>query len=125
MMKFTFLLWFLTKLLQSAARKNRACAEFIAKKTLVFQIQTADGMGRHFQVANGQIRSQAGLTASPGFTLTFSNAKKGFAVLSSKDGQDAFMGALRDGDLVISGDFVEVMWFQQLTQYLQPHPSVS
>lgn len=29
-------------------------------------------------------------------------------------------GALHDEDLVISGDFVEVMWFQGLTDYLQP-----
>jgi hypothetical protein len=50
--------------------------------------------------------------------MTFRNAEKGFAVLSAKDGTDAFLSALRDGDLVIRGDFVEVMWFQGLTAYL-------
>ena len=35
-------------------------------------------------------------------------------------GKDAFPGALCDEDLVISGDFVEVLWFQGLTEYLQP-----
>ena len=41
-------------------------------------------------------------------------------------GRDAFLGALRDEDGAISGDFVEVLWFQGLTEYLQPgHRAVS
>ena len=119
MLKFRFLLWALTKLLQRAVRKNPACAHYIDGKTLVFQIQTAEGAGRHFRIANGRVSSSAGLTDNPSFTMTFSNADKGYAVLSAKDGTDAFLSALRDGDLVIRGDFVEVMWFQGLTAFLQ------
>lgn len=119
MLKFRFLLWALTKLLQRAVKKNPACAQYVQGKTLVFQIQTADGAGRHFHIANGQVGSSAGLTDSPSFTMAFSNAERGFAVLSAKDGTDAFLSALRDGDLVIRGDFVEVMWFQGLTAFLQ------
>lgn len=125
MLKFKFLLWALTKLLQRAVRKNPACAHYIQGKTLVFQIQTADGAGRHFRIANGQVSSSAGLTASPQFTMTFSNAERGYAVLSATDGTDAFLSALRDGDLVIRGDFVEVMWFQGLTAYLQAGKAVA
>jgi hypothetical protein len=120
MLKFKFLLWALTKLLQRAVKKHPACANYIQGKTLVFQIQTVDGMGRRFRIANGKVSSSAGLTESPGFTMTFRNAERGYAVLSAKDGTDAFLSALRDGDLVIRGDFVEVMWFQGLTAYLQP-----
>ena len=119
MLKFRFLLWALTKLLQRAVRKNRACARYIHGKALVFQIQTADGVGRHFRIANGQVNSSAGLTDRPSFTMTFRNADRGYAVLSAKDGTDAFLSALRDKDLMIRGDFVEVMWFQGLTAYLQ------
>lgn len=119
MLKFRFLLWALTKLLQRAVRKNPACAHYIDGKTLVFQIQTAEGVGRHFHFANGQVRSSAGLTDHPSFTMTFRNADRGYAVLSAKDGTDAFLSALRDGDLVVRGDFVDVMWFQGLTDYLQ------
>jgi hypothetical protein len=46
MLKFKFLLWALTKLLQRAAKRNPACAKYIHAKTLVFQIQTAEGVGR-------------------------------------------------------------------------------
>jgi hypothetical protein len=55
MLKFKFLLWALTKLLQRAVKKNPACANHIQGKTLVFQIQTADGLGRHFRIANGKV----------------------------------------------------------------------
>lgn len=125
MLKFKFLLWILTKLLQRAVQKNPACARYIHGKTLIFQIQTADGMGRHFRIANGKVSSSAGLTESPGFTMTFKNAERGYAVLSAKDGKDAFLAALRDGDLVIHGDFVEIMWFQGLTAYLQADKAVA
>lgn len=125
MLKFKFLLWAMTKLLQRAVRKSPACAQYVKGKTLVFQIQTADGVGRHFTIANGKLSSNVGLTQSPSFTMTFRNAVRGYAVLSAKDGTDAFLSALRDGDLVIRGDFVEVMWFQGLTAYLQPPKTIS
>jgi hypothetical protein len=120
MLKFKFLLWALTKLLQRAVKRNPACARYVEGKELVFQIQTCDGMGRHFSISNGQVSSVAGLTSAPKFTLTFRDAARGFAILSAKDGKDAFLAALHNDDLVISGDFVEVMWFQGLTDYLQP-----
>lgn len=120
MLKFKLLLWALTKLLQRAVKKNPACAKYVKGKELVFQMQTRDGIGRHFSIRNGKISSIAGLTSTPKFTMTFIDAAKGFAILSAKDGKEAFLAALHDEDLVISGDFVEVMWFQGLTEYLQP-----
>ena len=53
--------------------------------------------------------------------MTFRDAARGFAVLSANEGKDAFLTALHQEDLAISGDFVEVMWFQGLTEYLQPN----
>jgi hypothetical protein len=120
MFKFKFLLWALTKLLQRAVKQNPACAKYVAGKRLVFQIQTQGGSGRHFTIANGKVSSAAGLTPAPGFTLTFRDGASGFAVLSAKESKDAFLTALRTQDLSISGDFVEVMWFQGLTEFLQP-----
>ncbi len=52
--------------------------------------------------------------------MTFRDAVRGYAILSAKNGKEAFLAALHDEDLVIRGDFVEVMWFQGLTEYLQP-----
>ncbi|MFL6878567.1 helicase [Pseudomonas marginalis] len=120
MLKFKFLLWALTKLFQRAIKKNPGCAKFVKGKSLFFQIRTEDGVGRYFTVANGKIKSAAGLTQKPAFTLSFRNTERGFAILSAKDSKDEFLTGLHTGDLKISGDFVEVMWFQGLTEYLQP-----
>jgi len=120
MFKFKLLLWFLTKLLQKAIKNNPACAKHVQGKNLRFQMRTAGGIGRYFIVENGTVSSVAGITKAPKFTMTFSSAAKGFAILSAKESKEAFLTALRTEDLVISGDFVEVMWFQVLTEYLQP-----
>lgn len=120
MLKFKFLLWALTKLLQRAVKRNPACARYVARKDLTFQIQTQGGAGRHFHIRDGTVTSKAGLIRSPQFTMTFTNAAKGFAILSAKDSKEAFLAALHDGDLNLRGDFVEIMWFQGLTDYLQP-----
>ena len=120
MLKFKFLLWMMPKLLQRAINTKPACAKYVAGKTLAFQIQTRDGVGRHFRIEGSQVKSFAGLTKAPKFTLTFKDADRGFKILSAKDGKEAFLAALHDEDLVISGDFVEVLWFQGFTEYLRP-----
>lgn len=125
MLKFKFLLWALTRLLNRAAKSNPECAQFVRSLDLVFQIRTRGGAGRTFVIRGGHVKSSAGVSHSPKFTLTFRDASRGFAVLSAKDSQDAFLSALRDEDLVISGDFVEVLWFQRLTEFLKPKTEVT
>lgn len=120
MLKFKFLLWMMPKLLQRAINTKPAGARYVAGKLLEFQIQTLDKVGRYFRIQDGQVKSFAGLTPTPKFTLTFRNADKGFKILSAKNSKEAFLAALHDEDLVISGDFVEVLWFQGLTEFLQP-----
>lgn len=120
MLKFKILLWLLTKLLRRAARNNPACARYVQGKNLVFQIQTQNGIGRHFTIERGAIRSAAGLAKAPQFTMTFRDGATGFAVLSAKDSKGAFLDALHRNDLSLSGDFVQILWFQGLTDYLQP-----
>lgn len=120
MLKFKFLLWAFALMLQRKLRSNADCARYVANKRLVFQIRTVSGAGRYFVVEGGAIRSTAGLAPNPQFTLSFRDAAKGFEILSAKDSQAAFLRGLGSQDLIISGDFREVMWFQGLTQFLQP-----
>ena len=120
MLKFKFLLWMMPRLLQRAIDTKPACAHYVSGKTLEFQIQTIGKIGRYFRVKDGRVKSFAGLAQAPKFTLNFRNADRGFKILSAKDGKEAFLAALHDEDLVISGDFVEVLWFQGFTEYLQP-----
>ena len=120
MLKFKFLLWAFAQILNRKIRSNADCARYVATKRLVFQIRAASGAGRYFVIEGGAIRSAAGLAANPQFTFSFKDAGKGFAVLSAKDSQAAFLRALGSQELIISGDFQEVMWFQGLTAFLQP-----
>ncbi|MBT9550689.1 MAG: helicase [Hydrogenophaga sp.] len=141
MLKFKFLLWAFAHLLQRKIRSNPDCARYVGTKKLVFQIRTASGAGRTYVLQDGAVRSLAGLSAAPGrpkqarsegvaegtpvssdpaFTLSFSTPAKGFEILSAKDAQPAFLRGVGSQDLVISGDFREVLWFQGLTSYLQP-----
>ena len=92
----------------------------MAKNKLAFQIRTASGAGRTYLIQDGAVRSLAGLSANPAFTLSFSSAATGFEILSAKDAQPAFLRGVGSKDLAISGDFREVLWFQGLTSFLQP-----
>lgn len=125
MLKFKFLLWIFNQLLQRQIKSNLDCARYVTGKELVFQIRTASGIGRYYVVRDGSIRSSSGLAANPQFTLSFKNAAKGFEILSAKDSQAAFLRGLGNKDLTITGDFLEVMWFQGLTAFLQPQKVIS
>jgi len=119
MLKFKLLLWAFTLLLKRQIKQNPNCASYVEGKSLMFQIRTSSGVGRHYIIRNGTIHSAAGLASNPQFTLNFRDAARGFAILSAKDSQAAFLRALGSKDLIISGDFQEVMWFQGLTAFLQ------
>jgi len=125
MLKFKFLLWAFAQILNRKIRSDADCARYVASKRLVFQIRTTSGAGRYFVIEDGAIRSAAGLAPSPQFTFSFKDAAKGFAILSAKDSQAAFLRALASKDLTITGDFREVMWLQGLTAFLQPPKVVS
>lgn len=120
MLKFKILLWAFTLMLKKQINRNTECAKYVEGKDLTFQIRTKAGVGRYFIVRDGSLRSVAGLADNPHFTLSFKDADKGFKILSAKDSQAAFLRGLGSKDLVISGDFLEVMWFQGLTAFLQP-----
>ena len=120
MFKFRFLLWAFAHLLQRKINNDPKAARYVRGKSLSFQIRTASGVGRHYVIENGVVRSSAGLTNGAQFTLSFINAAKGFEILSAKDAQPAFLRGVGRKDLVISGDYLELLWFQGLTAFLQP-----
>ncbi len=125
MLKFKFLLWVFAHMLQRKINNDPSCARYVQGKRLAFQIRTASGAGRNYVIENGAVRSSAGLTDNAQFTLSFVNAAKGFEILSAKDAQPAFLRGVGSKDLTISGDFLEVLWFQGLTAFLQPSKVIS
>ena len=71
MLKFKFLLWMLAKLLQRKINTNSECARYVRDKSLIFQIRTIDGTGRHYKIQNGALSSFPGLSNEAQFTLSF------------------------------------------------------
>ena len=120
-MKFRFLLWMLGLLMARASRNKPAFQQQLAGKDLTFQLQTFDGkVARHFIVKDQRITSVAGPATEPAFSLGFKDAAFGYATMTAKNKQLAFMQGIQNKDIQIQGNPALVMWFQGLTKYLKP-----
>ena len=120
-MKFRFLLWMLGRLMAKASRDNPAFQKQLEGRDLVFQLPTLDGrIARHFIVKDLRISSRRGPASEPAFALGFKDAAYGFATLTAKNKQLAFMQGIQNKDIQIQGNPALVLWFQGLTKYLSP-----
>lgn len=120
-MKFRFLLWMLGRLMAKASRKNPEFQQQLAGKDLVFQLHTLDGkIARHFIVKDQRVVSKRGVASAPAFALGFKDAAYGFATMTAKNKQLAFMQGIQNKEIQIQGNPALVMWFQGLMKYLMP-----
>jgi hypothetical protein len=120
-MKFRFFLWMLGRLMARASRNNPKFQEQLAGKDLVFQLHTLDGkVARHFIVKDLRVSSKGGTHPAPAFALGFKDSAYGFATMSAKNKQLAFMQGIQNKDIQIEGNPALVIWFQGLTKYLLP-----
>lgn len=124
-MKFRFLLWMLGRLMAKASRDNPAFQQQLLDRDMVFQLHTLDGkVARHFIVKNQRISSKRGAVSEPAFAIGFKDAAFGFATMTAKNKQLAFMQGIQNKDIQIQGNTALVMWFQGLTKYLVPKKKV-
>ena len=120
-MKFRFLLWMLGRLMAKASRENPAFQQQLEGRDLVFQLHTLDGkLARHYIVKNQRVTSKRGPAEAPSFAIGFKDAAYGFATMTAKNKQLAFMQGIQDKAIQIQGNPALVMWFQGLTKYLMP-----
>jgi hypothetical protein len=120
-MKFRFLLWMLGRLMAKSSRDNPAFQQQLLGKDMVFQLHTLDGkVARHFVVKDQRITSKRGPVESPAFALGFKDSAYGFATMTAKNKQLAFMQGIQNKDIQIQGNPALVIWFQGLTKYLMP-----
>ena len=89
-------------------------------RDLAFQISSQEGATRHYIIKGGQVKSRSGGIDNKSFEITFKNSEIGFKTLTAKNAQLAFMKGIQDKDIVITGDFSKVMWFQGIMKYLVP-----
>ena len=120
-MKFRLLLWVLGLMMGKASRTNPAFQQQLGDKDLAFQMQTLDGkVARHFIVKNQRITSKRGPASEPAFALGFKDAAYGFATMSAKNKQLAFMQGIQNKDIQIQGNPALVIWFQGLLKHVVP-----
>ena len=120
-MKFRFLLWMLGRLMAKASRDNPAFRQQLEGRDMVFQLHTLDGkVARHFIVAGQRVTSKRGAAQEPAFAIGFKDATYGFATMTAKNKQLAFMQGIQNKDIQLQGNPALVMWFQGLTKYLMP-----
>lgn len=120
-MKFRFLLWMLGRLMAKASRTNPEFQQQLVGKDLVFQLHTLDGkLARHFIVKDQRVVSKRGVASAPAFALGFKDATYGFATMTAKNKQLAFMQGIQNKEIQIQGNPALVMWFQSLMKYLMP-----
>ena len=120
-MKFRFLLWMLGRLMAKASRTNPEFQQQLAGKDLVFQLHTLDGkVARHFIVAGQRVSSKRGAAKDPAFALGFKDAAYGFATMTAKNKQLAFMQGIQNKDIQIQGNPALVIWFQGLLKHVVP-----
>jgi len=125
-MKFRFLLWMLGRLMAKASRDNPAFQQQLVDRDMQFQLHTLDGkVARHFIVKDQRISSKRGPASQPAFALGFKDAAYGFATMSAKNKQLAFMQGIQNKDIQIQGNPALVIWFQGLTKYLMPKKNSS
>ncbi len=121
-MKFRLLLWMLGRLMAKASRENPAFQKQLEGKDLVFQLHTLDGkVARHYLVKDLKVSSQPRHPPQqPAFALGFKDGAYGFAAMTSKNPQLAFMQGIQNKDIQIQGNPALVIWFQGLVKYLKP-----
>ncbi|MGP0174124.1 helicase [Pseudomonas sp. NCHU5208] len=120
-MKFRFLLWMLGRLMAKASRDNPAFQQQLEGRDMVFQLHTLDGkLARHYIVKGQRVSSKRGVASEPAFAIGFKDAAYGFATMTAKNKQLAFMQGIQNKDIQIQGNPALVMWFQGLTKYLMP-----
>ena len=118
-MKLRFLLWMLGRMMAKASRSNPAFRQQLEGRDLVFQLHTLDGkVARHFIVKDLQVSSRSGVASEPAFAIGFRDAAYGFAALTAKNKQLAFMQGIQDKAIQVQGNTALVMWFQGLTKLL-------
>lgn len=101
-MKFRLLLWMLGRLMAKASRDNPAFQKQLEGKDLVFQLHTLDGkVARHYLVRDLRVSSKRGTHPQPAFSLGFKDGAYGFAAMTSKNPQLAFMQGIQNKDIQI------------------------
>lgn len=119
MLKLRFLLWILGFLLKRTWRNDEKFRQKLEKQPLNFAIKTADNkIERHFFLQSTGIKTTGQNEAPLDMTLIFGTAAQAWSMLTSKD-KNAFMRAIQEGDVKVTGDYKQLFQLQSLMKHLK------
>ncbi len=111
-MKFTLLLFVLSRKLKAAAKKNTAYRKHLGIMQLRVLIKTADGKrGRLFIFDKGAFSSASGTEHRSDVALVWADAGTAFRVMTSKTGDADTFRAAAEGKVRVEGMVPYLQWF--------------
>ena len=90
-------------------------AQLIKDKELAIQFIAGD-VARYYRFAGGRMGQAAGIAKDANLTITFKDAATGARLIAKAD-VTALMGAIQDGDVIITGDFKLVLWLSGVVKH--------
>ncbi len=111
-MKFSILLFALSKIIWIAALTNKAYKRYISKMRARILIKTEDGQRARLIIFDkGKISSLPGDTKDFDVALVWKDAATGFSVMTDKS-DDASFNAAAEGKLKVYGMSIYAQWFE-------------
>jgi hypothetical protein len=117
-MKFSVLLFGLSKVLLVASLVNKPFKKHIKNSNVRLLIKTRDNStGRLFLFNRGKVRSVSGAQHPFDVALVFKDPGTGFSVLADRR-KDAVFSAATRGDVHLEGMSFWAMWFEEATKLI-------
>ena len=122
-MKLRLLLWLMASMYRRAITNNPAMRDYLQEVDKTIQFATdSQKVARYLRFADQKLASEAKIDQQADLTVSFSDAKTGFAILwamaTGKD-KNAFMRGIQEKQLTVAGDPMLLMWFQKSVKYLR------
>ena len=121
-MRLRLLLWFLARVYQRSAQKNKDMQAFLEDVSHTIQFTTSEQeVHRYLRFTETKIESDRTLTEAD-MTIEFDTPMTGYRVLmamaSGKD-KNAFMRGIQDQQIKVHGDSMLLLWFQQSVKFVR------
>lgn len=114
------ILFALTTVLNSAARKHATVARMMSRHSCIVQIRLKDGSAaRWYRFSGSRVSSHSGLHPSPAVTMMFHDLATALQFLSPGVTQAEIIHAAKNFRVVVMGDDKLVVWFMQLLNLTQ------
>lgn len=105
--------------MQQLSKTSPKFIELLHGRNFTLQLESKNGISRHFIIQDEQVKMGAGTAEKPDFTLRFEDSL--FAVQTLLKGDPTvFMTGMQSGKIQMEGDFSLLMWFNQAAKLIAP-----